>query len=182
MRGISQRRSLGGEKGQGKALVLAVTLLFALLIAVGVATGLWSISGGQEAPTPAPIELAGYHLTHAVAGPQAIAEVNRLHGTAIEIVDAWIGHYQEGGTVWVARASSEEKARQLLDEMIRGIQDGGSPFRGLTRQEIEGVAVYSVRDAGQLHFFYQRVTQVVWVATPPGAEEPFLSEAMRKVG
>jgi hypothetical protein len=42
--------------------------------------------------------------------------------------------------------------------------------------------VYSVRDARQVHFVYQKGAQVVWVATPPGNEEPFLLDALRKVG
>lgn len=181
MRDTLQRIVVKEEKGRGYSLVPAVSLLFGLLVIVGVGAGLWSVTADQES-TPAPRELAGYRLVEAVVGPEAIDEINRLHGTGIEIVDAWIGRYQGGGGVWVSQASSGAKARELLDEMVTNIQDGGSPFRGLTRQEFQGMPLYSVRDSRLVHYFYQTGTQVVWVATPPGDEENFLSATFRKVG
>ncbi len=180
MRDTSHRSAPRGGREQGSAKALMVSVLFAVLVAVGVATGLWSAAGNQ-ASTPAPAELAGYNLVSAVAGPEAIADINRLHGTGIEIIDAWIGRYQGDGGVWVSRASDEAKARELLDEMVTNIEDGGSPFSGLTPQEFQGMPVYAVRDARQVHYFYQQDTQVVWVATPPGAEESFLLDVLRKV-
>lgn len=181
MRGTSELRPPGGPRGQGTAAVLVATLVFAVLVAVGVAAGLWS-AAGNRASTPAPTQLAGYNLVQAVSGPQAVDDVSRLHGTDIEIVDAWIGHYEGGGEVWVAQASSEAKARELVDDMVTDIQDGGSPFRGLARQQFRGMPVYAVEDWRQIHYFYQRGTQVVWVATPPGAEDAFLAAAFREVG
>ncbi len=180
MRDTFHRLVLRGGRDQGSAKVLMVSVLFAVLVAAGVATGLWSAAGNQ-ASTPAPGELAGYYLVGAVTGPEAIDDIDRLHGTGIEIVDAWIGRYQGDGGVWVSRASDEAKAQELLDDMVSNIQDGGSPFSGLTRQEFQGMPVYAVRDARQVHYFYLQETQVVWVATPPGAEESFLLDVLRKV-
>jgi hypothetical protein len=157
-----------------------VTLVFALILAVSVATGLWSATADQEAG-PAPTELAGYRLLDSVTGSEAVAQVNELHGTDIDIADAWIGQYQQGGTVWAARASSEAKARELMDDMVLNIEDGGSPFWGLTRQEFQGMPLYSVRDSRQVHFFYQIDAQVVWLAAPPGDEDAFLAKAVREV-
>ena len=176
-----QSRPLRIGRGWGKALVVSTSVIFGLLIAFSVASGLWSIASTQQSG-PAPNQLAGYHLTTVMVGPEAIAEVNGLHGKEIDVVDAWVGHYQGGGAVWVAQAASEEKARQLLDDMVRRIQDGGSPFRGLTPQAYKGLTVYSVTDGRQMHFFYQRSAKVVWVATPPAAEEDFFAAAFRKVG
>ena len=181
MSGTSQSRPMGVDKGPGKVLVLSIPLVFGLVIAVSVASGLWSITSSQESG-PAPNQLAGYHLTTVMVGPEAIAEVNGLHGKDIEVVDAWVGHYQGQGAVWVAEASNEEKARQLLDDMVRHIQDGGSPFRGLTPQAYQGLTVYRVTDGRQVHFFYQRDVKVVWVTAPQDAEEDFFSAAFRKAG
>ncbi len=180
MRSALQPLPPEGKKRRGTGLALIVTLVFGLLVLVAVGAGLWSATADQET-SPAPTELAGYRLVWSVVGPQAIAEVNSLHGTDIDIVDAWIGHYQEGGAVWVAQATSEAKAREMLDEMVLRIKDGGSPFRGLTRREFQGMPLYSVRDARQAHFFYQSGVQVVWLATPPGAEEAFLAKALDEV-
>ncbi len=182
MRGTFHRLALRGGRDQGSAKVLMVSVLFAVLVAVSVATGLWSAADNQAtSSTPAPGELAGYSLVGAMAGPEAIDSINRLHGTAIDIVDAWVGHYQDDGGVWVSRASDEAMARQLLDDMVTNIQEGDSPFYGLTPQEFQGVPVFVVRDGRQAHYFYQQETQVVWVATPPGAEESFLLDVLRKV-
>jgi hypothetical protein len=142
--------------------------------------GLWSVASDQEV-SPAPSELAGYRLVGSVVGAEAIADVNELHGTEIDVVDAWIGHYQQGGTVWAATATDESKARELLDEMVFGIEGGGTPFSGLTRQELQGMPLFRVQDARQVHFFYQTGAQVVWLAAPTGGEEGFLAETIREV-
>ena len=180
MRSAFQHLLSQGEKGRGGSLVLIITLVFALVLALSVASGLWSATADHDT-TPAPAELAGFRLIGSMAGPEAISEVNELHGTEIEIVDAWIGHYQQGGTVWVARAASELKARELLDVMVLGIEEGSSPFKGLTQQDFQGMPLYTVRDARQIHFFYQIGAQVVWLAAPPGAEDAFLAKAVNEV-
>ncbi len=176
MTNVSQKEG----RARGRGWVLVVSLVFGLVLAVSVASGLWSATADQKT-SPAPTELAGYRLIGSVTGQEAIAQVNGLHGTDIDIVDAWIGQYQQDGTVWVARAGSEVKAEELLDDMVRRIDDGGSPFWGLTRQEFQGMPLYSVRDASQVHFFYQIDTKVVWLATPPGDEDAFLAKAIREV-
>jgi hypothetical protein len=164
----------------GKLLVFAVTALFALAIGMSVFSGLWSAASKVEV-TPAPRELAGYHLDQAMEGPQAIEEISALHGEDIEVLDAWIAHYQGSASIWAARASSEEQAAKLLDDMVKGIGEGKSPFQGLRDLEIEGVATYTVTDGRQQHFFYQQGDQVIWVAAPRGGEQPFVLAALEKI-
>jgi len=59
----------------------------------------------------------------------------------------------------------------------------GGDFRGryLQEGEHEGVIVYSVLGQGQRHYYYARGRQLVWVATPPGAEGAFFSGAFEKL-
>ena len=180
MSSAGRRLSQAEGWGRGRRLALVVTVAFGLVVLGAVTAGLWSATADQV-DGPAPPELAGLRLTGSVVGPEAIAQVDELHGTEIEIVDAWIGHYEQGGTVWVGQASSVAKARELLDDMVLRIGEGESPFQGLTRQEFQGMPVYRVRDDRQAHFFYQTGTQVVWLAAPPGAEDAFLAEAVREV-
>lgn len=168
------------QMGVGKLIVVLVPVFFALVIGMSVASGLWSAASQQEV-TPAPRELAGYHLDQAMSGPQAIAEVSELHGKDIEVKEAWVGHYQGSGTIWAARAESEDRAVKLLDKMVKGIGEGRSPFQDLRELEIEGIPVYTVTDGRQQHFFYQRADQVVWVAAPRGGEEPFFLAALDKI-
>lgn len=171
-------RRPGLPLSRGFAPLLAAALAVALLLAGGATLlGLRSASGGDDT-TPAPREIAGHKLTQAVTGAEAMAEVDRLHGKSIDLADAWVGRYEGGGAVWVAEAASEDGAFALLDAMVRAIEDGGSPYQGLTQNKFEGMPMYAVRDANGHHFFYQAKTRVVWVATPPGAEQAFLSEAL----
>ena len=65
--------------------------------------------------------------------------------------------------------------------MVRGIQKGTSPFSGLTQRRFKGISVYTVSDGRQTHFFYQQGDWVVWLATPRGAEEPFLAAAVQEI-
>ncbi len=164
----------------GRLLILLAPVLFALALGVSVASGLWSAASQQEV-TPAPREIAGYHLDQSMSGPEAIAEISELHGKDIDIADGWVAHYQGGGTIWAARAGSEQQAAKLLERMVQGIGDGNSPFQGLQEINFGGVPTYTVTDGRQQHFFYQKGDQVVWVATPRRAEEAFFSAAAEKV-
>jgi len=164
----------------GKRLAFVVPLVFAVAISVSVATGLWSATS-QEETTPAPRQLAGYQLDQVMSGEEAIAEISALHGKDIPVAEAWVAHYQGNSTVWAARATDTEQAVELLDRMVRGIQRGTSPFSGLTQTRFKGISVYTVTDGRQTHFFYQQGERVVWLATPRGAEEPFLAAAVQEI-
>lgn len=164
----------------GKLLAIVVPLGFAVAISMSVASGLWSAASQQET-TPAPGQLAGYYLDQVMSGQEAIAEIDALHGEDIPVVEAWVAHYQGNGTVWAARATDTEQAIQLLDRMVRGIQQGTSPFSGLAQKRFKGLSVYTVTDGRQTHFFYQQGDRVVWLATPRGAEDAFLSAALEKI-
>jgi len=175
--GSTARRS---GMSPGKLLAFVVPLVFAAVIGMSVASGLWSATSQQET-TPAPSQLAGYQLDQVMTGQEAIAEIGELHGEDIPVAEAWVAHYQANGTVWAARAADTGQAIQLLDRMVRGIQRGTSPFSGLTRSQFEGIPVYTVTDGRQTHFFYRQGDRVVWLATPRGAEDAFLSAAVQEI-
>ena len=184
MSGGSEGRSLPLGRGRSRILIPTVPLIFGFVILVSVAAGLWSIASKQESHAgPAPHELAGYQLASVMVGPEALAEINSLHGKPVGVVaDGWVAHYDGNATIWVASAATDEEARRLLDAMASGIQDGNSPFGGLAAQTYEGLTLYRVTDGQQWHFFYQRGLKVVWIATPRGAEDEFLAAALREVG
>ncbi len=164
----------------GRLVVLLVPVLFAIFLSMSIASGLWSATSQQEA-TPAPQHLAGYHLDQAMTGPDAMAAVNELHGTDIELTDAWVAQYQGNAMIWAGRAASEEEAQELLDKMVEGIGEGGSPFQGLRQVDINGVQAYTVTDSRQQHYFYRLHDQVVWIAAPRGDEEDFVLAVLDKV-
>jgi len=175
--GSSARRS---GMSLGKLLAFVVPLVFAVAIGMSVASGLWSAVSQQET-SPAPAQLAGYDLDQVMSGQEAISEIDVLHGEDIPVAEAWVAHYQGNGTVWAARATDTEQAAELLDRMVRGIQKGTSPFSGLAQTRFKGTSVYTVTDGRQSHFFYQQGDRIVWLATPEGAEDAFLSAALEKI-
>ncbi|MDP2673861.1 MAG: hypothetical protein Q8Q00_03030 [Dehalococcoidia bacterium] len=180
MSGVTGSTARRSGTSLGKLLAFAVPLVFAIAIGMSVASGLWSATSQQET-TPAPGQLAGYDLDQVMSGEEAIAEISELHGEDIPVAEAWVAHYQGNATVWAARATDTEQAVQLLDRMVRGIQKGTSPFSGLARRQFKGLSVYAVTDGRQTHFFYQQGDRVVWLATPRGAEDAFLSAAVREI-
>ena len=180
MSGVTGNTARRSGMSLGKRLAFVVPLVFAVAISVSVATGLWSATS-QEETTPAPRQLAGYQLDQVMSGEEAIAEISALHGEDIPVAEAWVAHYQGNSTVWAARATDTEQAVELLDRMVRGIQRGTSPFSGLTRSQFEGIPVYTVTDGRQTHFFYRQGDRVVWLATPRGAEDAFLSAAVQEI-
>lgn len=167
-------------KVSGMAMLLAATALIAL-VAVGAIVA-WILLGKEDtASTGPPSELAGFHLTETTVGPDAITETNRMHGTEIDLADAWVAHYGDEATIWASWAATPSEAGQLLLDMIAGIQEGDTPYHGLSPQEKGEITVYSVWDGERVHYFYRKVTLIVWVASPVGSEEVFLEKTLREV-
>ena len=161
-------------------LVQAAVVAFAIVLIGAVARGLWSAAADHE-PATAPVQLAGYQLLSVMTGDEALGEITKFHGKEISVVEAWIGHYQEDGAVWVARAASVDEAAQFVAAMARGIQKGGTPFSGLSSRDLQGMTIYGVTDGRQPHYFYQMDDRVVWVTAPAGAGTEFLTAALEAV-
>lgn len=179
---MTAARTPAGAPGRFRLSVAGVPLLFAAVVLLAVAAGLWSISSGSERG-PAPGVLAGHELDSVMVGAEALADINQLHGKEIEdILYAWVGHYHGGATVWLASAAREDVASQMLEDMVEGIKKGGSPFTGLAAGEHEGRQFYSVTDGRQMHFFYRSGFNVIWVAAPKGSEDEFLVATFNQVG
>jgi hypothetical protein len=131
----------------------------------------------------APQELAGLRLQRVVTGQQALQDMQRLHNRedGFGLVDGWVGHYENGATIWFGVAVDEEDAAALIDDMASSIARGGSPFTDLAEESVGDLVVYSVQGLGQLHFFYQRGINVIWLAAPPGDEVSFFHAAFQSI-
>ncbi len=178
-----------------RALIIAVPMVVALLLLLGTGAGVWLSAGDDDSgggdggaaeavvggETEAPHMLAGYRLQRSASGAAAVAAVDELHGLAIEVDGGWLGEYEGGGAIWVARMEAEEEALELVDRMTAAIQDGTPFFTNLQRQDFGDLAVYSLEGGGQRHFYYSMGTQIVWVTTPAGDEGSFFHEALETV-
>ena len=166
---------------QRRSLVPVAGAILALALVGAVGWGLWTATAGEEAATGAPQEIAGYRLQGTLSGPDAVASMEQLHGEEIGIVTGWIARYEDGGTIWLAEAADKETAGRLVQAMTDRIADGNESFAHLQTGKHEGLTIYSVLGQGQRHYYYAQDKRLVWVATPPGAEETFFSDALEKL-
>ena len=181
MRVQASTRALPVAAERRRSLVFAASTVLGLSLVVAVAWGLWTAVASEETATDAPQDIAGYRLQGTLSGPAAVASMQRLHGQEIDIVTGWIARYENGGMIWLAEAADNEAAGRLVQAMTDRIADGNESFAHLQTENHEGLTVYSVLGQGQRHYYYAQGKQMVWVATPPGAEETFFSDALEKL-
>jgi hypothetical protein len=148
-------------------------MVIQMSIVAGFLALVW-FSFGQNVLDPqaqlvVPQQLGTLELIGSVEGSQALEQVTRLHGTDIDLQNAYIAEYARGNeraTVWVGTAGSEEAAAELTRRMVEGIKKGGSGFSNLQRLAFGGLDVYRVKGPGGEHFFYvsrKLRKNVVWL-------------------
>lgn len=159
---------------------LIMMALGALLIAASVVY--WRTQQALAEPTAAqlPASLAGAPLVRASYGPQAVAEVTRLHGKTLPLSSGAMGMYGEDArvTLWVSGAPLAAMAARMVREMAAAIAEGASPFTPLGVRAADGREVYALTGMGQRHFYFQSGALVVWLAAEEGLAEAALAETL----
>jgi len=141
--------------------------LLALLALVVVAGGTWAYNRFLSTATtgPLPRDVEGIPLVELKSGQEALKSINRLHGTSIEVVDGYVATYQKGAEkvqVWISRAASEEKARELVDIMTSKMQNH-QVFSTPDRYDIKGRTFYYTTGAGMQNYYWVQGADVYWV-------------------
>lgn len=132
-----------------------------------------------------PERLGTLQLIGVTEGSEAMAQVNRLHGTNIKLVSAYIAEYGHGNervTVWVGRAESRDAATELTGRMVDAIEKGGAGFNNLQRLTIAGHQVFQVDGPGGEHFFYssrEQPERVIWLIVEAVDALPILEQALK---
>lgn len=132
-----------------------------------------------------PERLGALELTGTIEGAEALAQVNRLHGTDIELVSAYIAEYahdDERVTAWVGKTESSSAGAELINKMIQAIEKGGSGFSNLQRLTIADQEVFQVVGPGGEHFFYNSKEpkgQIVWLTIEAADVLPILEQAIK---
>ncbi len=139
-----------------------------------------------------PERLGDLLLVGTLEGSDAMARVNQLHGTDIELVNAYIAEYARASnsnrngdewlTVWVGGTESTDAAADLMRRMTEGIERGGSGFSNLQRLTISGHEVLRVAGPGGQHFFYisrEQRESVVWLILEAHDALPILEQAVQ---
>ncbi len=176
--------SVIAKKKKRSGLVLVQLLIVAGLLAV-----VW-FSFGQNVLAPqeqmdVPQRLGTLELISSTQGSAALAQVNRLHGTDIELVSAYIAEYARGNervTVWVGRAENSSAGAELTEIMLQAIENGGSPFSNLKRLYVADHEVFRVDGPGGEHFFYNSIEsgeEVVWLTVEETDGLLILEEALK---
>ena len=122
--------------------------------------------GGAVRAEP-PKSLGELEFLHALRGKEALRQINRLHGKELGGKDGYVAHYEKDGAVamlYLAQASSTAQASRQLERMSDRIRRGDSPFYHLKRSSQGGIRLYSALGQGQIHYFYQRDSAVLWLA------------------
>ncbi len=148
----------------GRPLIRLLPLVFGAGLLWAVGSGLWSAANGSGGT--APPTFAGYRLAQTTSGPDAVAQMSKLHGKGVGLVDGYVAHYDGasgGAVVYVGATASEKDALQLLEQMERRIGAGNQYFADLKPVTVEGVRVLSVRNGQESHYFWQTGSKVIWI-------------------
>lgn len=166
--------------------------LFQLFLAAAILLVIW-LSFGQNVLSPQkeseiPQHLGALKLADSTTGAEAMAEINKLHGTDIKLVTAYIATYalnNERLTAWVGKAEDDAMAGELIERMVKAISDGNPGFSNLKRLSIaqgyHNHEVFQVDGPGGRHFFYiSKLSRdrVVWLTIPAGDAMPLVETAL----
>ncbi|MDZ4246675.1 MAG: hypothetical protein U1D67_06125, partial [Dehalococcoidia bacterium] len=167
-------------------------LLFQLAFAAGILLLVW-LSFGQTVLAPRkgngmPQKFVGLKLMDVVEGAGAMAQIDRMHATGIELVTATIGTYELNNqkiTVWAGIAADSIAAEQLLSRMVEAISRGNPSFSNLRKisvtQGYHSHEIFLVDGPGGKHAFYiSKLSRdkVVWLAVENGDTQAVIEGAL----
>lgn len=124
----------------------------------------------QAAQLEPPKAVGALDLVHALRGKEALQAIDRLHGKELAGTDGYVAHYERDGLVamlYVSRPARPSMTGTQIEKMAGGIRAGKTPFTDLKSHERDGTTVYSALGKGQIHYFYRRGADVIWIAADP---------------
>lgn len=116
-----------------------------------------------------PRSIASLPLKTAAYGPEAVAEITRLHGKEFPIDSGAMGMYGDTNQIslWVAGFSTNSIASQIVSAMEEKIALGNSPFTPTEQLEVGNRTIYYLDGMGQKHIYFQSGNLVLWLAADP---------------
>lgn len=126
-----------------------------------------------------PQTLADLPLANATYGPEAVTEINRLHGKDFPLTAGALGHYgNDRATLWVSQFVSRAVAEQIVDAMRDKIAEGRSPFEPVGSRQAGSRLIYELSGLGQQHFYFQANDLVIWLAVDQSLADQALSQTL----
>jgi hypothetical protein len=165
-----------------KRLVPAILIAAGVLLA-GASFVYWQFVSAVDSPDAAsvPESIAGLPLSRASYGPEAVAEVTRLHGKSFPLSSGAAAMYGTSGEMvmlWVTGTPARPMASKMISDMESAIETAESPFTPVDVRNIDDRAVYELTGMGQQHYYFQSATLVVWLAADVSVAEPALTEVL----
>ena len=132
-----------------------------------------------SASSPVPDQIVGLQKTSYISGAEAIAEFENLHGKQFPISSGSIGIYgNQQATLWVAGASSDSVALNMVETMEKKIAQGNTPFKPLEQTQLETRTIYSLEGMGQKHYYFQSKNLVIWLAANPSVADAAIQQIL----
>jgi len=129
-------------------------------------------------PTDAglPPRLAGLALASWSIGPQAAAEIGRMHASDLALDSAAIGRYGDAGQVvlWISQLPDSAAASNMTEAMRTRIDSVDSPFTQVALRPRQAGPITELEGMGQRHYFYDSGSTVVWLGAEPALAEQAL--------
>ena len=123
-----------------------------------------------------PRRLAGLALVSWSDGPQAIAEVGRMHAADLALDSAAIGRYGDAGQVvlWISQTPDSAAASNMTEAMRTRINAVDSPFTQVALRPRQAGPITELEGMGQRHYFYASGSTVIWLGAEPALAEQAL--------
>jgi hypothetical protein len=159
-------------------LTISVVVIGVVLLAGSLVFAYRANSGDRVSLLPESV--SGLPLISADNGPQAVAEITRMHQKDLLVSSGAKGQYGNAGqvSVWAAGFSSETEASQSLETMTEKISQGNSPFSPIGQRQVRVRIVEELEGMGQKHFYFQSGKLVIWLAANSDLAEKALDEVL----
>lgn len=117
-----------------------------------------------------------------VSGPQALAQLEELHQTDIELVDGYIAHYAKGSEtvqVWAGIAENETAASKLVQRMTEAINKGNSPFSIPQQIAVDGKEIFNGIGRDGNYYYYSSASKTIWLTINSADPISLVRQALR---
>ena len=174
------------NKRTNKTLALILIAMGALVLLGAMVYGYVRLQEPASLVQPdLPALVAGYSLTRALSGEQAILEINRLHGLEFPLVSGAVGVYgtNQQATLWISGSESAAGAQEMMvamhDRIAQSIMEGNAVFLPEDEQVYGARTVYVLSGMGQRHYYFRSGRLLVWLAIDPGIAGEALEQMLR---
>lgn len=157
-----------------------LSYIFFVLGIVIVAGALWyslHIGRFKKVVPDVPQEITGLAMTQFISGPEAVGNIQQLHGVEIPLAGGVVAaNGNQNIILWVSDAGDVTTAMELTELMRDRIAEGGSPFVELGDFELEGKTIFALDGLGQVHYYWQAGNLVIWLAVDVDLAEHAMRE------